>query len=388
MNPEINNWKLSRKLNIGIVNYPGVAKSPNIIPLANFLSILNEISDNIYVILGKNEYLNQKENYPQLHFSLIENFDYLTLPLRLVNYGNIQLKIAIKLLIIGRRVDIWIFFIGGDTLVLPVFMPRILRKKVLTVIAGSSVKTLESKKDPLYRGLRILQLITCMFANEIVLYSQKLINDYDLKIWQKKILIAHEHFLDFTTFTVTARYHDRPLLIGYIGRFSAEKGIQHFVQALPAILNEKQDLRALIGGDGQLMDSVKASLDSEKIVERVYLPGWISHDDLPKYLNQLRLLVLPSYTEGLPNIILEAMACGTPVLTTPVGAIPDIIQDGKTGFIMENNSPESIVKNVIRVLSSPELEKIADNSLQYVKENYTFESTVNRWRKLLEEIRN
>jgi glycosyltransferase involved in cell wall biosynthesis len=113
------------------------------------------------------------------------------------------------------------------------------------------------------------------------------------------------------------------------------------------------------------------------LTARVDLPGWISHDDLPGYLNQLRLLVLPSYTEGLPNIMLEAMACGTPVLATPVGAIPDVIIDGKTGFIMENNSPECIAENVIRALNSPDLERIAENGRRFVEENFR---SKRRWR--------
>jgi glycosyltransferase involved in cell wall biosynthesis len=225
-----------------------------------------------------------------------------------------------------------------------------------------------------------------LLSSNIILYSPRLVRDWHLTPYRHKILIAHEHFLDFTTFTVTTPYHDRPPLIGYIGRLSAEKGVQHFVQALPIIFSEHQDLRVLIGGDGQLKESIAASLDRENITARVDLPGWISHDDLPKYLNQLRLLVLPSYTEGLPNIMLEAMACGTPVLATPVGAIPDVIRDGETGFIMEDNSPECIAKNVLRALNHPNLENIARTGRELVETEFAYEKTVERWQQIFKKL--
>ena len=228
--------------------------------------------------------------------------------------------------------------------------------------------------------------INYFLADKIILYSPALITEWNLEPYRHKILIAHRHFLDFKTFTVTISLSDRSTLIGYIGRLSGEKGVQHFARSLPAILSHRQDLRALIGGDGQLKDSIASSLQQGGIAARVDLPGWISHDDLPGYLNQLRLLVLPSYTEGLPNIMLEAMACGTPVLATPVGAVPDVIVDEKTGFIMENNSAECIAKNVARALEHPDLEEIAEAGRRFVEENFTFEHVVERWKEVLDEI--
>lgn len=58
--------------------------------------------------------------------------------------------------------------------------------------------------------------------------------------------------------------------------------------------------------------------------DKVSLVGRVSYDEVPRYLNQLKLLVILSYSEGFPNTVLEAMACGTPVLATRVGAVPDI----------------------------------------------------------------
>jgi glycosyltransferase involved in cell wall biosynthesis len=286
-----------------------------------------------------------------------------------------------------RHYDVFMFFMA-EGLFFPVIMAKVLNKVSVLCLASSMPKwAAYTFKNPLLsRAFTEMEKISYFFSDRIVVYSPRLISEWNLEKYRHKILIAHEHFLDFNTFTVTTPFPKRHPSISYIGRLSGEKGVQHFVQALPAILNNQNDLSVFIGGDGQLKEAIMASLHEEGLTARVDLPGWISHDDLPRYLNQLRLLVLPSYTEGLPNIMLEAMACGTPVLATPVGTIPDIIIDGKTGFIMENNSPECIAENVVRALNSPDLEQIAENGRRFVEGNFTFEKTVDNWKRILSDI--
>ena len=222
----------------------------------------------------------------------------------------------------SSEVDRWIFFFGGNGLLLPLLTAKLSKKSTALLLADAGAGLAEASKDPLTCFLKILSHITYTLINNIILYSPSLIIGWNLEKYRHKILIAHRHFLDFNTFTVTTPLPDRAPLIGYIGRLSGEKGVQHFAQALPAILNDRQDLRVLIGGDGQLKETIEVSLQEQALTARVDLPGWISHDDLPRYLNQLRLLVLPSYTEGLPNIMLEAMACGNLSVCESVGAMP------------------------------------------------------------------
>ncbi len=352
------------------------------VPISNLSNILSVVSE-IYVIIGT--------THNQINFQNLNNLvhiyavPYQSGPLRIkqiVRFGMLQLKIVFKLFSSRKNFRNVIFYMEFPPL-LPMIAAKMFNNKVYWLLP-SKISLLSN--SPLSKLTAVFSKICCNMCNCIILYSASLIPKWNLEKYHHKILIAHRHFLDFETFTVTIPLPDRPHLIGYVGRLSWEKGVQHFAQALPTVFSDQQNLRAFIAGDGQLKESIAAFLQKGRVTSRVDLLEWISHDNLPNYLNQLRLLVLPSYTEGLPNIMLEAMACGTPVLATSVGAIPDVIIDGKTGFIMDNNSPECIAENVIRALKSPDLEKIAEAGRRFVEENFTFERVVERWREVLEEI--
>jgi glycosyltransferase involved in cell wall biosynthesis len=81
------------------------------------------------------------------------------------------------------------------------------------------------------------------------------------------------------------------------------------------------------------------------------------------------------------------MACGTPVLATPVGGIPDLVKEGETGFLLKSNNPEHMAERIIELLNKPEiLEKVSINAYNYVRENFSFEKTLKSWRRIFSEL--
>jgi len=365
--------------NIGIVTFPiGEANVP---PLSNFVHICQSISQNTYVITGNAGATLFQDYHNNFCVSTINYKIGTNVFTRIVNYARTQLKISYKLARLSRSVDVWLFPIGAEKLLPAMLVAKLLRKHSILALTSSAVEIQESQKDSLGKVTVWFAKANYYLADRIILYSPNLIHEWNLEKYGHKISIAHEHFLDFGKFKIEKPLDERSNLVGYVGRLSGEKGILNFLEAIPKVLETRDEVAFLIGGDGQLRPQVEECVD--KLDGKVQFVGWIPHDELPKYLNELKLLVLPSYTEGLPNIMLEAMACGTPVLATPVGAIPDIIKDGETGFIMENNSPECIAQNIIRALKHPDLEQIARNARALVEREFTFKKVVERYREIL-----
>jgi len=370
-----------KKLNIGVVTFPTAEAGKS--PLSNLVDILYSLSNDVYLITGHDGYTLFK-NDKRIHTYGIRHEMGVNVFTRIFRYIYTQLRISYKLARIEKNIDIWIFFLGAETLLLPMLTAKLLRGKVILVPAGSASQIFEYTNDNLSKQIKILEQINRTLANRIIIYSPNLIKEWDLEKYRDKICVTHEHFLDFNKFKIKNKFDERKSVIGYIGRLSEEKGVLSFIKSIPEISKERDDLEFLIGGDGLLCDDIKRYLDENDLNDRVKLTGWIPHDKLPDYLNELQLLVLPSYTEGLPNIMLEAMACGTPVLATAVGAIPDVIKDNETGFIMENNTPECITRTVIRVLEYPHLGEIVKNARELVEKEFTYNAALEKYREILE----
>lgn len=190
-------------------------------------------------------------------------------------------------------------------------------------------------------------------------------------------------FIEINQFICTKNYFERQFDIGYIGRFSDEKGVLNFLQSIPLVLDTMPSLNILIAGEGILKEDIENFIEEKKLHHNIVMQQWIPNKFLSDRLNEIRLLVIPSVREGLPNIALEAMASGTAVLATPVGSIPGIIINERTGFILEDNNPNNIAKGLIQAMNYSDINKIVKNANLLVNENYSFHKTVKQLQKVL-----
>jgi glycosyltransferase involved in cell wall biosynthesis len=135
----------------------------------------------------------------------------------------------------------------------------------------------------------------------------------------------------------------------FLGRLTREKGLFDLLEAIAIIQRRFPNVVLRCGGEG---DSavVKDRANELRIAERVELLGWLSGTAKQRALSEAAVYVLPSYAEGLPMAVLEAMAAGIPVVCTCVGGIPDAIEDGVEGFLVEPGDVNALADRIERLL--------------------------------------
>jgi len=143
-----------------------------------------------------------------------------------------------------------------------------------------------------------------------------------------------------------------------VARLEKIKGIEHLIKSAKIIsLNPPNQHKSvfLIIGDGRERKNLESLVVRLNLINQVKFLGQIPNEKIPEYLVAADCFVLPSLKEGFGIAILEAMACGLPVIGTNVGGIPDIIKDGKSGILVEPKDPEAIAKAIVKIFSKSQL---------------------------------
>lgn len=238
----------------------------------------------------------------------------------------------------------------------------------------SSIRVMEEEK----KYHLFLERITSFLSDKFIVNSQALKNFIieKMKTPAKKIEIIYNG-IDFSNLPKVENknkcqelgYREEDILIGTVGRLHKQKGIEFFIKAIkiitqaPSPCTKKwggaspitQSLKFLIIGDGPERKNLQSEICDLQLENKVQLFGW--RTDVLEIISILDIFVLPSLWEGTPNVILEALAYGKPVVATKVGGVPEIIEDGKNGLLVEPANAKKLAEAIIWMLENPEKAK-------------------------------
>lgn len=278
------------------------------------------------------------------------------LPVQRVDYPRIRLvgglmlniMLAWAILVRYRTMDIFHFHIGGSYMILPLLATKLLGKPSLVKISGWWEMDRGFLQPHKTMAALLRRIIFC--ADRIVAVSQEIRTRLQSLGFPKKRIVAIANGVDTRRFYPSQLPTQQSLV--FVGRLVAEKGLFDLLRAVSLLARDFPDLRLSLAGEGDERSKLADFAAELGIIGQVVFLG--KRTDVADVLREASIYVQPSLSEGLPNSLLEAMACGIPVVVTRVGGMPDVVEDTVHGLVVEPGQPEELAAALKRLLSDPE----------------------------------
>jgi len=174
-------------------------------------------------------------------------------------------------------------------------------------------------------------------------------------------------------------------VVGIVAKLSPVKGHGHFLKAAALLSKAYEDVSFLVVGDGPDRTRLERTADELGLSGKMHFVG--VRDDVPSVLKLMDVLVLSSLSEGSPNIVLEGMAVGLPIVATRVGGVPDLVKDEVTGLVVEPEDAAGLSSAVLSLLDDPDRARVmGDAGRAIALENYDINRAVGQFEDVLHEL--
>lgn len=354
---------------------------------SNFLRIISSLfNDTIYIV---SDNVNPGGNYPNTIFLSTEVEVHLlreikpkivSMCLWILESARVQIKMIKYIIRYRHDYEYVVFFlIHPINELFPLIMVKILGKKGVKVPLSPSPKN--SVRLPYVYAIFEHFVFKYMdyFIPEYI-STTRYLNEGQLALIRDKLLPPANFFMLEGGYIKSTDLCDRRYDIGYIGGFRKIKGIKNFVEAISLINAEINNINCIIIGDGELKEEISDLMVTPEYYN-VKLMDWIPHHLLPEYLNQIKILIIPSFSESGPFIAIEAMACGTIVVSTKVGVVPEIVIEGENGYLLNSNSPRCISDKIISIIKNDyeKLDQVSDAAVESINKRFSQNAHLHNW---------
>jgi teichuronic acid biosynthesis glycosyltransferase TuaC len=237
-----------------------------------------------------------------------------------------------------------------------------LAKKWNIPLVISALGTIERKVayEGSYTSRQIIK--TMNFADQILSVSEDLkLHIVNLGINENKVIVV-PNGVDTEKFKPLGKENARNLLnlpvdkniVLFVGALRSIKGVDYLIESAKNFVNTNTELY-MVGRDDGLKKSLVKMAKELKIIDFIKFIGPVNHEDIPLWISASDILVLPSLSEGRPNVVLEALACEVPAVATDVGGIPELMIDGETGYLVPAKNSLELSKKVNKLLENENL---------------------------------
>ena len=244
-------------------------------------------------------------------------------------------------------------------------------KKVILHIHGGEYKIFynecnEKQKEYIKETFNLADKIIVL-SESWKQYFKSLVNEEKIVVISNAIKIPNDFEKDF----------NRNELL-FLGRIYEQKGIYDLLEAFSKLKNEFSDIRLSICGDGEL-DKINKFIVENNLTSNIKCYGWVSGKEKEKLLTKSSIFLLPSYNEGMPMSILEAMAYKNIVITTNVGGIPEIIKNNENGIMIAPGNKEQLyikIKDIIK--DKNKKEEISENARRLIENKFDINKVIKK----------
>ncbi len=258
---------------------------------------------------------------------------------------------------------------------LSLFFYRILNKKTpafLTLQSGR-VKVPKFLFKKIHQVPDKIQAISNALAKRARKFGAKNVevvpNGIDLNLFSQDLKIKKEKF--------------RIICVSHLKKV---KGLGYLIEAMPEVLAKFPQAKLILIGEGPERKNLESQIAKLGLQDRVELKGKLTNRAIPEELQKAEVFVLPSLSEGLGISILEAQACGVPIIASKVGGILDIIEDRKTGILIEPENPGQITQAVIEIFFQPEFAQELIQNAKDGLEKYDWQNIAQKINRIYQEL--
>lgn len=178
---------------------------------------------------------------------------------------------------------------------------------------------------------------------------------------------------------------DQSILIGSIGRLDRNKGLDYLIKAAKKLITEFNNLLFMIVGDGSSKQELLDEVDELGMRERIIFTGF--RNDIPSILSAIDIFVLPSLMEGLPMVLLEAMASEKPIVATRVGDIPLVLKNNESGILINQRDEDELAAAIRFLVENKSYSRfIAEKGLERVRNEYSSKQMARRYREVYNDV--